>query len=323
METLRACAGRLLVAAWLSWFAVHATAGAACLAPPEAEASDSRTIAGARLAGGRLAAPVRVNGAGPFRFLIDTGSNRSSISPDLAASLDLPSAGEGDLHSVSGVVRAPLARVERLEIGGLDLGGGDLPVLATQVLGGEQGMLGVDGLSGRRLTLDFRRHCVEIADARRARRHRAPEWVTLRGQLRFGHLVIVEGAVGDVRVHVLIDTGAELTLGNGALRAALPPRYAVAENTSLAPERRAITAGAQLRLGETLSLPRVRLGEDLAMSRVTAHVGDFHVFALWGLLEEPALLIGMDVLSQADALAIDYSRAWVQFKINPSQRARR
>jgi hypothetical protein len=37
-------------------------------------------------------------------------------------------------------------------------------------------------------------------------------------------------------------------------------------------------------------------------------VGDFHVFSVWGMDDEPTLLLGMDVLGNARKLAIDYGR---------------
>ena len=54
---------------------------------------------------------------------------------------------------------------------------------------------------------------------------------------------------------------------------------------------------------------------DLEMRNITAYVGDFNIFNLWRLTEEPALMLGMDVLSQARGLAIDYGRARVYLHV--------
>ena len=51
-----------------------------------------------------MLAPVIINGAGPFQFIIDTGANTSCINQDLALSLGLP-AGESRLIKI---VRRPL-----------------------------------------------------------------------------------------------------------------------------------------------------------------------------------------------------------------------
>jgi hypothetical protein len=58
----------------------------------------------------------------------------------------------------------------------------------------------------------------------------------------------------------------------------------------------------------------LKLGE-LEISNIAAYVGDFHIFDLWGLQDEPTLLMGMDVLSQARAISIDYSNGSVHFRL--------
>ena len=53
-------------------------------------------------------------------------------------------------------------------------------MLRGAVLAGEQGLLGVDGMRGRRLRIDFERGCIEIipsADAPRLRRVRRARWM--------------------------------------------------------------------------------------------------------------------------------------------------
>jgi hypothetical protein len=50
---------------------------------------------------------------------------------------------------------------------------------------------------------------------------------------------------------------------------------------------------------------------------VKAYVGDFHIFDLWGLRDEPTLLIGMDVLARSREMAIDYQHGVVHFRKPP------
>ena len=45
-----------------------------------------------------------------------------------------------------------------------------------------------------------------------------------------------------------------------------------------------------------------------------AIVGDFHIFKLWGLIDQPAMIIGMNVLSKLRSFAIDYGRKELQFR---------
>jgi len=258
---------------------------------------------------GRVVAPVSVNGQGPFRFIVDTGANRSVVSTALAEQLGLAPNGTGDIHSVYGVTSAPLVAVNSLRYGELSLGSTELPMLQGAVLAGEQGLLGVDGMQGRRLRMDFDRNCIEIIPSHGATRLRG--WAAIRGQLRFGHLVVVPGSVNGVRVHLLLDTGSDSTLANVALRNALNARirhraqidYAIAH-----------TAGEPVILEQAIFIPRMRVGE-LEVRNITAYVGDFHIFQLWDLVDEPTLLIGMDVLSQSRGLAIDYERGTVYLHV--------
>lgn len=261
---------------------------------------------------GRVVAPVTVNGQGPFRFIVDTGANRSAVSPELAARLGLTPHGAENVHSVHGVSIAPLVNVDRLQYGEVSLNAAALPMLGGNVLAGEDGLLGVDGMTGRRLRMDFERNCIEIMPSAQARRLRG--WSTIEGDMRFGHLIVVRGSIEGIRVHLLIDTGSDSSLANTALREALNARV-----RRRGREIVAYTVGDNVILQNAILVPRMRMGE-LTVNNVTAFVGDYHIFQLWGLLDEPTLLLGMDVLSQARGLAIDYGRGTVHLHINERMR---
>lgn len=261
---------------------------------------------------GRVVALVTVNDQGPFRFIVDTGANRSALSHELAARLGLTPHGAENVHSVHGVSVAPLVNVDRLQYGEVSLNAAALPMLGGEVLAGEEGLLGVDGMSGRRLRLDFERNCIEIIPSAQARRLRG--WSTIRGDMRFGHLIVVRGSIEGVRANLLIDTGSDTSLANNALRDALDARL-----RRRGREIVAYTAGDNVVLRNAILVPRMTMGE-LDVRNVTAFVGDYHIFQIWGLLEEPTLLIGMDVLSQARGLAIDYGRGTVHLQINSRMR---
>lgn len=301
-----------------------APAAAECIAPPDyvrpvSETAEDAVIGPTRTDSiGRVVAPVTVNGQGPFRFIVDTGANRSVLSQALAERLGLSANGTGDVHSVHGVTPAPLVPVNSLSYGRLALGSAEMPMLRGAVLAGEQGLLGVDGMRGRRLRIDFERGCIEIipsADAPRLRRG----WTSVNGQLRFGHLVLVPGRVNGIAVSLFLDTGSNQTLANPALQAALDAR----QSRPGTPQERTVayTAGRPVVLDDALLLPRMRIGpsSEITLRNVTAYVGAFHIFDLWGLRDEPALLLGMDVLSQVRELAIDYERATVHFRFQQQE----
>ena len=61
--------------------------------------------------------PVRVNQAGPFDFMVDTGSQITVIDPSLAAELSLKTQGSVGLVSVSSVAQASATVLDTLEAG--------------------------------------------------------------------------------------------------------------------------------------------------------------------------------------------------------------
>jgi predicted aspartyl protease len=306
----------------LTW-AVVAPAWAQCVAAPElgsysdALPADVSGVARSdRL--GRVVAPVSVNGQGPFRFIVDTGANRSVLSQALADRLGLTASGEGQVHSVYGVSSAPVVQVNSLRYGDLAMGaGGPLPVFNGPMLAGEHGLLGVDGMAGRRLKIDFDRRCIEIVASRSARR--LAGWTTVRGELRFGHLVLMRGRIADLEVAMFIDTGADTTLANPALRDQLRASARSRVRITQTELVRAYAAGNSIVLHDAMALRGVDLG-DVEVDNVVAYVGDFHIFRIWGLTDTPALLIGMDVLSQTRGVAIDYERATVHFRLREAPR---
>jgi len=271
------------------------------------------SVAGARMraAEGRAIALISINGQGPFRFIIDTGANRSVISQALAARLGLAHSGVGLVHSIDGAEPAALVRVESLSFGALLLSRGDTPVLDGPMLGGEHGLLGVDGMVGRLLHVDFIKHCVEIyeSDAQIP----LEGWLSVPALMRFGALMMVRGEIQGVGVNVLIDTGSNISLANERFRDALSR---VAATRVEYHGDRAFTFGRPLMLEKSVWTPRLTVGRTVIDS-VNAYIGDFHVFDLWGLQREPTLLIGMDVLARSREMAIDFERGVVHFRKRP------
>jgi hypothetical protein len=62
-----------------------------------------------------------------------------------------------------------------------------------------------------------------------------------------------------------------------------------------------------------MAAPRISLGE-LRLERIAISYGDLHVFDVWKLRDEPALLLGMDVLGVFDMVVFDYAASRVHFK---------
>lgn len=257
---------------------------------------------------GRMLAAVEVNGAGPYRFIIDLGANRSALSSRLAAELGLDTQGNGsvEVHGVTGSAVVPMAQVDELRVGHLVLQDQAMPVLAGAVFADADGILGVDELQESRIEVDFRNNRVRIGASDR---RRAPYgYLTVPARTMYQGLLLVEGRVGDVATHVVIDTGAQYTIGNPALQEALLRRLRSKRMGS-------VVTGATPGVvdGSTSFTPGIRIGE-ARLSNVPVTFSNLHVFKLWGLADEPALIVGMDVLGTLRKFVVDYGRREFQIK---------
>ncbi len=171
---------------------------------------------------GRVMTHVKVNGKGPFRFVIDTGASRSTLAPHLARALNLQhSVGRNVmLNGVTGAAEVPTVAVDSIEIGALRFEKQDLPVIFTSIMGNADGILGVAGFQDQRIDVDFKRDRVSVLESNGKRPHYS--MVTARATRNINGLMIVDVRVGRrIRAKAVIDTGAERSLGNLALQNAM------------------------------------------------------------------------------------------------------
>lgn len=284
---------------------------------PEAQALEPLYAAPTRLdRSGRVLAAVEVNGQGPFRFILDTGANSSGVAPRLVAALGLPVAEKSEIgvHGVTGSAMLPAVHVASLRAGDIELQGRTLPVFTQQVLAGADGILGVEGLQAARIEVDFTSDRVAI---QRSSGRRAPKgFLTVPVRLEKAGLIMLKGRVGSVQVRIIIDTGAERTLGNAPLRDAIQHRVSRHDRS----ETTVSGVTADVRTGTSFLVPTITIG-GAHLRNLPVTFNDLHVFDVWGLADEPALLIGMDLLGTLQQFALDYPRREFQFKPQPIQKA--
>lgn len=252
---------------------------------------------------GRIMAPVMVNGQGPFRFIVDTGASRTVLSPRLVEKLELTLADEPlTIHGVTGAGSVPSVQVAELRAGDIVLHDRRLPVIEPHVFADADGILGVEGFEGMRIRVDFASDRIEITRPRRA--VMGGDWIRVPVKFRFGRLMVVDARIGKVPVKAVIDTGAERTLGNLPLRAALDLDAATQEKAT---ERQVFGATATPEAGNSLQSPELYLGKT-GVRRMEVTYADLNVFRIWGLDEVPALVLGMDVLGTVRSIIFDYRR---------------
>ena len=254
---------------------------------------------------GRIWAPVLIDGKGPYRLVLDTGANRSAITARAAQSLGGSPVATTLVTGFTGSAVVPSLHVDRLEVGELLIGPSDLPVL-SDVFGGAQGVLGIEGLQNKRIYADFGRDRLEITRSHGERPQ--AHFIVVPLTLTNGGLLIADVRVGTVRTKAIIDTGAQGTVGNIALRDALhrhTPRNATKEEV--------IGVTLDVQTGDNLLAPDIDFG---ALQVKGAHItfGDMYLFQHWKLTDEPTLTLGMDMLGSFDVLVIDYNRHELQIR---------
>ena len=259
---------------------------------------------------GRIWAPVLISGRGPFRFVLDTGANRSSITRPVADSLGAvpdPSS-RVMLHGVTGAELVPLVRVDSFEVGDLTLAPAILPTV-TDALGGAEGVLGQDALTGMRISIDFKHDAISIGHSHHERA--PPGFVSIPLERSPSNLLVVRATIGNERVRAIIDTGGQATIGNYALRAALVSKRAHGSATQV------IDVTTTEQGGEIFLSPPIELG-GVTIQGARIIYGDMRIFEHWHLTDEPAVLIGMDVIGLLNALVIDYAQHRLYLRTSPT-----
>jgi predicted aspartyl protease len=254
---------------------------------------------------GRILAPVMINGQGPFRLIVDTGASHSTLSSQLAQLLGLEPSDEYALvlNGVTGTARVPGVLIDRLQAGDLAIKQTRMPVLQSSLMAGADGVLGLAGLDASHVYVDFRKDRVVIA---RKEQDALRNYARIQGSRIRDGLIAVDARILRVRAVAIIDTGAERSLGNLALRDAV--RKQLAEG-ALVTSAEVTGVTMDVVVGEAGAAPRITLGEGIKIDDVPVTYGDFHIFKVWNLEKRPALLVGMDVLGLLDAFEIDFAKA--------------
>lgn len=255
----------------------------------------------------RMTVKVRVNGQGPFPFVVDTGAERSTLAADLAAQMMLPSGPPIIVHGVAGAITTPSALVEELAVGSRRLRDVALPLLNRSDMDAA-GVLGIDALQGQRVELDFLHRELRVQGSA-PDRARGDE-IVVSARSRYGQLVLVDSMFGRDPIVVVVDTGAQHSIGNEALR-----RLVHADRTEVGGANTAViySVTGQTTSGDWALVNNVQVG-GFGVNNLPVVFSELHSFERWKLRSQPALLLGMDVLRQFDRVDIDFARREVRFR---------
>lgn len=258
--------------------------------------------------------PVEIIGGGTYDFVIDTGSQRTIIATELAQKLALPSLPPVQIISMAG--RATVAAVT---LGGLRYGDYLVERIAALSIAqndlGSAGLIGLDGLRDKRLTLDFKARRMDVGASRRVRPRQEsdPDTIVVEAKSRFGQLILVDSRIDGKRVNVILDTGAEISVGNMALfgklktkRLIIPPVPTTLTSVT------GVEVPALFTIVRSISIGAVKL-ENVPMVFL-----DAAPFAELDLADTPAMLLGMRMLRMFDQVAIDFGSRHVDFHLRKS-----
>ena len=258
----------------------------------------------------RMTVPVTIDGKGPFPFVVDTGADRTVVSRELATLLNLEPGKSVTMHSMTRVETVDTVVVPRLEVVGGGSGGArdelHAPALSEYYLGAK-GLLGVDSLKGRRVVMDFRKKTFTVTDSR-FRDPQEPDTIVVTARSRFGQLVLVDSDIDGLPITVIVDSGAQNSIGNLALRRLLAKRQRGMEfyKTQLTD----VTGGSMP--AELALVDNIRIG-GFTVNTVVVAFADAHPFKRFDLLNRPAMLLGMDTLKVFRRVSVDFAARKIRF----------
>lgn len=120
--------------------------------------SSTRTI-DLRKAGNRMAVHVYINDRGPFRFLLDTGSEILILSESVARSMDI----QAPARSADRIRSEDLIYLQNVRLASIQLGTTEAVIVPDDVVPSNfDGVLGMNALQGRTFTIQYRKDTLHV-----------------------------------------------------------------------------------------------------------------------------------------------------------------
>ena len=255
----------------------------------------------------RLSVEVLVNGSGPYRFIVDSGADTSVVGLNIARDLELPL---GTPAILNGMTSRDV--VDRVKVGALTLGPTtvrdlQLPALREEDLGGA-GMIGIDALVQQRLMMDFEKRVIKVEDAT-VRYRPVPGEIVVTGRRYRGQLILTHVRAAGLPLDAVIDTGTQVTIGNLALRDKL-----IKGNHG-----KFITVPVIGVTGVKVDLQMAYIDDlqigPITISNLPIAFADVPPFKLFGLSDQPALLLGTDLLEVFRRVSLDFKARKARFQL--------
>ena len=260
----------------------------------------------------RMAVNVMVGGQGPFSFLVDTGAERTVIARELAERLGLVEGEKLRMATIGGSAVVPSYRVAAVQMANLHLAAIDAPALLGRHLGAA-GLIGVDMLEERRVLIDFRKESMEILETRKRARPiiHDDDAIVVTARNSAGRLILSDARIDGKRIDVIVDTGAQTSVGNLALQEMIARRGA---NRLPFMESTLDAVTGEVVPAVRTAIKRISIN-GVDVNNLPVSFADSQAFRALGLQERPALLLGMDGLALFDRVEIDFPNRRVVFDL--------
>jgi len=260
-------------------------------------------IAEDRLA--RMTVPVRIENSGPFEFIIDTASQRTVLSKEIAGSLALELEDEVNVIALAGNTVVQTVYVPQLTLGKRSYDGLVSPTFRATNIGAD-GVLGLDSLQGQRILFDFVGRNITVQDTKLRLKSRSRREIVVTARRRSGQLIFANATISGIKVSVIIETGGELSIGNKVLQRRLRLKSSRMQKTSLV-DITGRSIDADYGAASELHIGRARFGT------IPIAFADIAPFKALKLDKKPAMFLGMNALRKFDRMAIDFANRKIYF----------
>lgn len=255
----------------------------------------------------RMTVPVLIGSNGPYDFLIDTGSERTVLSRQVARGLGLPVTGNGVVIGVAGSQPVELVDVDEISLGKRTYYTLTAPLLEAEHIGA-QGIVGLDSLQDQRVLIDFGANRIAIGDAASLGGTKGFE-IVVKAKRRSGQLIMTNAIIDGVHTDVVLDTGSDSSIGNLALRKAMARRKRTEQTTLFSVTGQALNA--DIVMASTIEV------EGLQIHNTPLAFADSPAFHRLDMVKRPAILLGMAQMRMFRRVAIDFATRRVLFDLPP------
>ena len=259
----------------------------------------------------RMTVPVSINGSITYPFIVDTGAERTVIATDLAKLLKLEQGPQLKLATITGTVYADSYMIENLTMNTINVELIEAPGLERRNLGA-YGLLGIDSLEDHKVLLDFKNTKLEVLPSKKKSGLGKMErgMIVVTAKRVAGRMILSNAEVGGMKVDIILDTGAQSSMGNYALRDRLRKRNLRFDYVPVM--MRSVTGDTLA--GDFTQVRDITIG-GVTISDLPVTFADNFAFTALKLDRKPAILLGMDALKLFDRVMVDFANRRVGFDL--------